>query len=47
MLERLKEAGLQLDLSKCEFEVKKVKYLEYIVEIGKGLLMDPEKVEAI
>ena len=47
VLERLREAGLQLDLSKCEFEVKKVKYLGYIVEIGKGLSMDPEKVEAI
>ena len=47
VLARLEEAGLQLDLSKCEFEVKKVKYLGYIIEIGKGLSMDPDKVEAI
>ena len=43
----LNETGLQLDLSKCEFEAKKVKYLGYIVEVGKGISIDPEKVEAI
>ena len=47
VLARLNETGLQLDLSKCEFEAKKVKYLGYIVEVGKGISMDPEKVEAI
>ena len=47
ILERLGDAGLQLDLKKCEFETQKVKYLGYIVEIGKGISMSPEKVEAI
>ena len=47
ILERLGDAELQLDLKKCEFETQKVKYLGYIVEIGKGISMDPEKLEAI
>ena len=47
VLQRLGEAGLQLDLNKCEFEAQRVKYLGYIIDVGKGLSMDPEKVEAI
>lgn len=47
VLEKLRAAGLQLDLSKCEFEARKIKYLGYIIEVGKGISMDPEKVEAI
>ena len=47
VLERLRTAGLQCDIGKCEFEVEKVKYLGYIVEAGKGIRMDPEKVAAI
>ena len=47
VLARLREAGLQIDIDKCEFEVKTTKYLGFIVEAGKGIRMDPEKVEAI
>ena len=47
VLERLREAGLQLDVSKCEFEVKTTKYLSFIIEISKGIIMDPAKVEVI
>jgi transposase InsO family protein len=47
VLQRLRDAGLQLDIDKCEFEVKTTKYLGFIVEAGKGIRMDPEKVQAI
>jgi len=47
VLQRMKEAGLQLDIDKCEFEVKSTKYLGFIIEAGKGVSMDPAKVEAI
>ena len=47
VLQRLQEAGLQLDIDKCEFECKSVKYLGFIIEVGKGFRMDPEKVAAI
>ena len=43
----LREAGLQIDIDKCEFEVKTTKYLGFILEVGKGVRMDPQKVEAI
>jgi transposase InsO family protein/predicted aspartyl protease len=45
--ERLDKAGLQVDIDKCEFEVKSTKYLGFILEVGKGVRMDPEKVKAI
>jgi len=47
ILDRLKDAGLQLELKKCEFDVQRTKYLGFIIEAGKGISMDPEKVEAI
>jgi hypothetical protein len=47
VLQRLQEAGLQIDIDKCEFEVQETKYLGFIIEAGKGLRMDPEKVKAI
>jgi transposase InsO family protein len=47
VLARLQEAGLQLDIDKCEFEVQTVKYLGFIITAGKGIQMDPAKVEAI
>ncbi|GME30926.1 uncharacterized protein ACHE_31418A, partial [Neofusicoccum parvum] len=31
----------------CEFEVQSTKYLGFIIEAGKGIRMDPEKVKAI
>lgn len=47
VLARLQDAGLYLDISKCEFEVKTTKYLGFIIEAGKGTRMDPEKVKAV
>ena len=47
VLERLRQAGLQLDIGKCEFEVTSTKYLGFIIEAGQGIRMDPEKVRAI
>jgi hypothetical protein len=47
VLDRLREAGLQIDIDKCEFEVKSTKYLGFIIDAGKGLRTDPDKVKAI
>lgn len=47
VLQKLGEAGLPLDIKKCEFEVKSTKYLGFIIEAGRGLSMDPEKIKAI
>ncbi|XP_044718768.1 reverse transcriptase (RNA-dependent DNA polymerase) domain-containing protein [Hirsutella rhossiliensis] len=44
VLARLRDAGLQIDIDKCDFEAKSVKYLGFIVEAGKGIRVDPEKV---
>jgi hypothetical protein len=43
----LKEAGLYVDIKKCEFEVKTTKYLGFIIEAEKGTRMDPKKIKAI
>ena len=47
VLGRLQGAGLQINIDKCEFELKSTKYLGFIIEAGKGVRMDPAKVEAI
>ena len=47
VLGSLLEHGLQLDISKCEFETKCTKYLGYIIDVGVGVRMDPDKVNAI
>ncbi|KJZ71335.1 hypothetical protein HIM_09271 [Hirsutella minnesotensis 3608] len=47
VLARLRNAGLQIDIDKCDFEAKSVMYLGFIVEAGKGIRVDPEKVQAI
>ncbi|KAF4492009.1 Transposon Tf2-6 polyprotein [Colletotrichum fructicola Nara gc5] len=47
VLQKLQEAGLQLDVDKCEFEQKRVKYLGYIVDVDSGISVDPDKIEAI
>ena len=39
--------GLQLDIDQGKFEVQSTKYLGFIVEAGKCIRMDPEKVKAI
>ena len=37
ILAKLQKADLQLDINKCEFEVKTIKYLEFIVEAEKEI----------
>ncbi len=43
----LQEAGLQIDIDKCEFEVKSIKYLKFILKVEKSVQMNSQKVEAI
>lgn len=47
VLNKLNEAGLKLDIKKCKFAVKRTKYLGFIIELGKGICVDPQTVEAI
>jgi hypothetical protein len=47
VLNKLEKAGLYLDIKKCKFEYKETKYLGFIIQAGKGIKMDPEKVKAI
>ncbi|THC88329.1 hypothetical protein EYZ11_012227 [Aspergillus tanneri] len=47
VLSRLKDAGLQCDINKSEFEQHTVKYLGFIIRAGEGVCVDPKKVEAI
>ena len=47
VLRRLREAGLQCNIKKYEFEVKTTKYLGFIIKVGKVIRIDPEKVKAI
>jgi hypothetical protein len=46
VLLRLRKAGLQADIKKCEFNVTRTKYLGFVVSTD-GIEVDPEKVEAI
>ena len=46
VLRRLREAGLQADIKKSEFNVTRTKYLGYVLTI-EGVEMDPEKVEPV
>ena len=43
---RLRDAGLQIDINKCEFETTRTKYLGIVIT-PEGLEMDPEKIAAI
>ncbi|HKQ33342.1 MAG TPA: reverse transcriptase domain-containing protein [Thermodesulfobacteriota bacterium] len=47
IVKKLADAGLQLDIEKSEFEAPSIQYLGYIVEVGKGVRMDPRKLAAI
>lgn len=47
VLQRLREAGLKMDIDKCDFEVQETAYLGFDLKAGKGLQMDPRKVESI
>ena len=44
---RLHKAGLQGDIKKSSFGVFEIEYLGLLLEIGKGIRIDPKKVETI
>jgi transposase InsO family protein len=46
VLQRLSEAGLQADLKKCEFNVKRTKYLGFIISTN-GIEVDPDKISVV
>lgn len=46
VLSRLQKAGLQIDIKKCEFHVKSVKFLGLVITT-EGIKMDPTKLQAI
>jgi hypothetical protein len=46
VLQWLKEVGLTLKLSKCEFHTDKTEYLGYIIS-PTGIQMDPEKLKTV
>lgn len=47
ILEKLDKAGLYLDIDKCDFMCKEVKYLGFIIRAGESITVDPAKVKAI
>jgi hypothetical protein len=47
VLQKFINAKLQANIRKSEFETHEVKYLGYIINSKKGILMDPEKIRAI
>ncbi|KAI0992329.1 hypothetical protein K3495_g15857, partial [Podosphaera aphanis] len=47
ILEKMDNAGLYLDIDKCEFLCREVKYLGFIVRAGESVTVDPVKVKAI
>jgi hypothetical protein len=47
VLQKLHKAGLKLDIKKSEFAFSEVKYLRFIISAGKGIKVNPGKVEAI
>ncbi|MBD2359459.1 DDE-type integrase/transposase/recombinase [Tolypothrix sp. FACHB-123] len=47
VMRKLRDAGLFLDIGKCAFAEKEVKYLGYIVRAGHSVRPDPEKIRAV
>ena len=46
VLERLCNAGLQINLKKCEFHVTRTKYLGFIIST-KGIKVNPDKISVV
>jgi hypothetical protein len=46
VLQRLRDAGLQVDIDKCKFGVTQTKYLGFIIST-RGIEVDPEKVSVV
>ncbi len=36
-----------IDIDKCEFEVKSIKYLKFILKVEKNIQMNPQKMKTI
>jgi hypothetical protein len=47
ILQKLINAGLQANIQKSEFETHEIKYLSYIINSKKEILINPEKIRAI
>jgi len=47
ILLQLQEVSLQIDIDKCEFKVKSIKYLEFILKVKKGIQMNSQKMKTI
>ena len=47
ILLQLWEVSLQIDIDKCEFEVKSTKYLKFILKVKKNVWINPQKMKAI
>ncbi len=47
ILLQLQEVGLQIDIDKCEFEVKSTKYLEFILKVRKSVQINSQKMKTI
>ena len=47
IIRKIADAGLQLDFDKSEFEGGIIKYLGYLIETGRGLRANLDKLEAI
>jgi len=41
------EVDLQIDIDKCEFEVKSIKYLKFILKVKKNVQMNSQKMKTI
>ena len=46
VLERLRNAGLQINLKKCEFHVTRTKYLGFIISIN-GIKVNLDKISIV
>ncbi len=47
VLLQLQEVDLQIDIDKCEFEVKSIKYLKFILKVEKSIQMNSQKMKTI
>jgi len=47
VLLQLWEVDLQIDIDKCEFEVKSIKYLRFILKVEKSIQMNSQKMKTI
>ncbi len=46
VLKRLRNAGLQIDLKKCEFHITRTKYLGFIISTN-GIEVNPDKISIV